>query len=137
MTISAEKRLGHNTAFKQGATTIGLMKNIKPPGYDRGEVDVTTLDSSIQDFIPGDPPEVTEVLLSGIWVQGLTAQELLETSATSKSNDTYSIVFNGWSTVRTATFTAYVTKTDPSQVESKNPYMKDIRLRPTSTITWS
>src|SRR5690348_3298415 len=98
MTISAEKKLGHNTAFKQGATTIGQMKTIQPPGYVRDRVDVTTLDSTIADFVPGDPPEITTMTLSQIWVSGLTAHELLDTAVSAKTNDTYSIVYNGWTT---------------------------------------
>lgn len=137
MAITAEKKLGHNTAFKQGSTTIGMMKTIQPPGYDRGEVDVTTLDSTIMDFIPGDPPEITQITLNHIWVSGLTAQELLDTAVAARTNDTYSIVFNGWSTVRTATFTAYTISVKPDSVESKNPYMRTVVLRPTSVVTWS
>lgn len=137
MTISAEKKLGHNTAFKQGATTIGYMKTIQPPGYVRDRVDVSTLDSAIADFVPGDPPEITPVQLSQIWVSGLTAHELLDTAVAAKTNDTYSIVFNGWTTVRTATFTAYTLEVKPSQVESKNPYMRDVMLSPTSVVTWT
>ena len=137
MAITAEKKLGHNTTFKQGATTIGQMKTIQPLGYTREKIDVTTLDSTITDFIPGDPPELSEITLSQIWVSGLTAHELLDTAVSAKTNDTYSIVFNGWSTVRTATFTAYVMSVVPSQIESKNPYMRDVTLVPTSTVTWS
>ena len=137
MTISFEKKLGHNTTFKQGSTTIGGAKTIQPPGYSRDKVDVTTLDSSIADFLPGDPPEIGEVTVSGIWVSGLTAHELLDASVSGKTNDTYSIVYNGWTTVRTATFTAYCINVTPAQIESKNPYMRDITLVPTSTVTWS
>lgn len=137
MAITAEKRLGHNTAFKQGATTIGLMKTIQPPGYDRGEVEVTTLDSTIMDFIPGNPPEITQITLNHIWVSGLTAQELLDTAVSAGTNDTYSIVYNSWTTVRTATFTAYCISVVPDSVESKNPYMRVVTLRPTSIVTWS
>lgn len=137
MTISFEKKLGHNTTFKQGSTTIGGMKTIQPPGYVREKVDVTTLDSSITDFVPGDPPEITEISLSGIWVSGLTAHELLDTAVSAKTNDTYSIVYNGWTTVRTGTFTAYCISVVPSQIESKNPYMRDITLVPTSVVTWT
>src|SRR5215510_14880395 len=121
MVIAAEKKLGHNTTFKQGATTIAQVRTIKIAGYDRDEVDVTTLDSTIMDFIPGDPPEITEVTIEYIWVNGLTSQELLQTSVQARTNDTYSIVVNSWSTARTATFTAYCTRVDPQEVASKNP----------------
>lgn len=137
MTISFEKKLGHNTTFKQGATTIGGSKTIQPPGYSREKVNVTALDSSIEDFVLSDPPEIGEVTISGFWVSGLTAHELLDTSVSAKTNDTYSIVYNGWTTVRTATFTAYCASVVPSQIESKNPYMRDITLVPTSTVTWT
>lgn len=137
MTISAEKKLGHNTQFKQSTTAIAQPKTIQIPGYDRGEVDVTTLDSTIMDFIVGDPPEITPVEISYIWVNGLTSQELLQTSVSAKTNDTYSIVVNSWTTARTATFTAYATSVIPEDVESKSPMMNKVRLRPTSTVTWS
>ncbi len=135
MTISAEKKLGHNTLFKQSATTIAQCNKIKIPGYDRSDVDVTTLDSTIMDFVPGDPPEITECLVEGIWVSGLTSQELIETSVRAKTNDTYSIVVNSWTTSRTFTFTAYVTRTDPQDIQSKNPMAFAYRLRPTSVVT--
>jgi len=137
MTISAEKKLGHNTAFKQGITTIAQIKSINIPGYSRGEVDVTTLDSTIMDFVPGNPPEITEVNLSAIWVEGLASQELLQTSARAGTNDTYSIVVQSWTTNKTATFTAYVTDFKPSDIQSKDPMMFTARLRPTSDITWT
>jgi hypothetical protein len=135
MTISAEKKIGHNTAFKQGATTIQQCTRIKIPGYDRGEVDVTSLDSTIQDFVVGDPPEITECTVDLIWVSGLTSQELIETSVRAKTNDTYSIVVSSWSTSRTFTFTAYATRTDPQDIQSKNPMAVQYRLRPTSVVT--
>lgn len=137
MTISAEKKLGHNTTFKQGSTTIAQVKRIKIPGYDRGEVEVTTLDSTIAEFEPGDPPEVKQGEVDYIWVGGLTSQELLQTSVQAKTNDTYSIVVNAWSTVRTATFTAKMISVNPADVESKNPMTNNAVLRPTSVITWS
>lgn len=137
MTISFEKKLGHNSVFKQGSTTIGGFKTIQPPGYDRERVDVTTLDSTIADFIPGDPPEITPVTLNGIWVSGLTAHELLDTAVSAKTNDTYSIVYSGWTTVRTATFTAYCINVTPDGIESKSPYSRAVTLSPTSAVTWS
>lgn len=137
MTISAEKKLGHNTTFKQGATTIVQMQSINIPGYKRDEVDVTTLDSTIMDFIPGDPPEVTGITISGIWVGGLASQELLYTSAAAKTNDTYSIVVNSWTTSRTATFTGYCVGWEPQEVSSKDPLRIQFTIRPTSVITWT
>ena len=137
MAISAEKRLGHSTVFKQSVTTIAQIETINIPGYSRGEVDVTTLDSTIMDFIPGDPPEITEVNLSGIWVSGLTSQELLQTAVATGTNDSYSILVASWTTDRTATFSAYVTEVKSNEIASKNPMKFTARLRPTTVITWS
>lgn len=137
MAISAEKKLGHSTIFKQASTTIAQLTRIKPPGYDRGEVEVTDLASTIAEFIPGDPPEITEALVDGIWVGGLASQELLQTAAAAKTNDTYSVVISSWTTSRTGTFTAYVTMVDPNEIQSKNPLAFSARLRPTSVVTWT
>lgn len=137
MTISAEKKLGHATVLKQSTTAIAQIRRIKPPGYDRDEVDVTTLDSTIMDFIPGDPPEITELTLDAIWVNGLASQELLQTAVAARTNDSYSIVISSWTTSRTGTFTAYVTRVDPQDIQSKDPLMFSARLRPTSTVTWA
>lgn len=135
MTISAEKKLGHNTQLKQGATTIAQVLSVKMPGYDRDEVEVTTLDSTIMDFIPGDPPEITEIIAELIWVSGLTSHELFTTSVTGKTNDAYSIVVQSWTTSRTFAFSAYCTRTDPQEVASKNPMRLSVRLRPTTVVT--
>ncbi len=135
MTISAEKKLGHNTVFKQSTTAIAQCTRIKIPGYDHGEVEVTTLDSTIKDFIPEDPVEITECTVDGIWVSGLASQELLQTAVTAKTNDTYNIVVSSWTTSRTFTFTGYVTMTDPQDVQSKNPMSISFRIRPTSVVT--
>ena len=137
MTISAEKKLGHNTLFKQSTTAIAQIQRIKPAGYNRGDVDVTTLDSTIMDFIPGDPPEITEVEVEGVWVNGLSSQELLQTAVAAMTNDTYSVVIQSWTTDRTGTFTAYVTNVQPADIQSKNPLMFTATLRPTSTVTWT
>jgi hypothetical protein len=135
MTISAEKKLGHGSVLKQTATPIAQLKKIQIPGYDRGEVDATTLDSTIQDFLPGDPPEITPIDIDAIWVGGLASQELIETSVRAKTNDTYVAIVSGWSTARTFTFTGYVTMTKPADVVSKDPMGVSYRIRPTSVVT--
>lgn len=137
MTISAEKKLGHNTLFKQSTTAIAQVKTIKPPGTKRDDINVTTLDSTIEDFIPGDPKEVTPSNVSGIWVGGLASQELLQTSCDSSSDDTYSIVVQSWTTNRTGTFTAYCLEYDPQEISSKEALAFNATFRPTSVVTWS
>ena len=137
MTISAEKKLGHGTTFKQSSTTIAQTKTITPPGTKRDPIDVTTLDSTITDFIPSDPKEITQLKVSGVWVGGLTSQELLQSSVDSKSNDTYSVVISSWTTNRTGTFTAYCLEYQPGDIESKSPLTFNATLQPTSVVTWT
>jgi hypothetical protein len=135
MTISAEKKLGHNTLFKQSTTPIVQCTRIKIPGYNHGEVEVTTLDSTIKDFIPEDPPEITECTVDGIWVSGLASQELAANVGRSEVERHLFIVVQSWTTSRTFTFTGYVTMTDPQDIQSKNPMSISFRIRPTSVVT--
>jgi hypothetical protein len=135
MTISAEKKLGHNTTFKQGATTIQQCTRIKIPGYDRGEVDVTSLDSTIQDFVVGDPPEITECTVDLIWVSGLTSQELIETSVRAKTTTPIRLSFRAGQ--RAARSPSRPTRRGPTR-KTFNPrtrWRSQYRLRPTSVVT--
>jgi len=137
MVISAEKKLGHNTTWSIGGTSVAQVQTIRIPGEKRDDIDVTTLDSTIMDFVPSDPPEITDIELSIIWVSGLTSHEAIQTAVHSKTNSTHVIVLNSLTTVRTATFSGYTLEMIPEEIASKNPLMSRIRIRPTTVITWT
>lgn len=131
----ATKKIGHGTVLKQGATTLSQIRNITPPVKSREEVPATTLDSTVEETLPSDPPAVGEIQFEQIWESGDTNHELLDTALGSKSIDEYSIVLNGVN--RTGTFDAWVKSIAPAQIDGKNCYARTVVMKLTTDIDWS
>ena len=71
MAIAQEKKVAHGITLTLGAVTIGQIIDITPPTLSIStDVDVTTLDSTFEQFLPSRPYNVGEITLNIIWTPG-------------------------------------------------------------------
>lgn len=131
-----DKTIGHGTTFSFGGTTIARIRSITPPTKSREDVEATTLDSTIVDYHPSDPPDMGEVMLDLVWKPGETNDEILDTAFAAKTNGACVIGYPASVGVDDA-FTAYVKTLAPAVVESKTIISRQVTLKLTSAITRS
>jgi hypothetical protein len=129
-----DKTAGYGTTVKLGSDTIARVRSITPATLTRDDVEATTLDSTVEDFLAGDPPNVGELLLDLVWKPGATNDELLETAFAGKTNGSWTIVWPS-SINKTDAFTGYINQLAPAVVESKTVISRQVKIRLTSAIT--
>lgn len=131
----AEKRIAHGARLKKGATLISQVKNFTPPAFEREEVEAVTLDSDVEDTIPGDPPSVGELRFLQVWTPGDTNHELLDAAALNKTIESYTIEWPMFSVPKKDTFSAWVKRLGPEQFESKSAITREVVLKLTTVVT--
>lgn len=130
-----EKKAGHGAVLKQGATTISQIVDFDPPILERDEVPSATLDSTVDETLPGDPEKVGELTFKQAWTPGDANHELLDTAFNAKSVDAYSIVWAMLSTSYTDSFSGWVKRLGPEKVESKKLITRMVTIKLTTTVT--
>ena len=125
--------IGLGTVVTVDAKTIDLIVNAKPPARDRELVDITTLDATLQTYLPGieKHSEFTFRLLRD---PDDTDHTSLETLFGSKALKTIVITYTD-PTPATQTFTGFVSKIEPSQMEHNQPFAWDVTIQRTTAIT--
>lgn len=130
-----EKKIGHGAVLKKGITTISQIVDFDPPQLEREEVPSTTLDSAVEETLPGDPESVGELTLKQAWTPGDTNHELIETSFNARTIEAWSIEWLQFTVTKIDSFSGWVKKIGPEKVESKKLVTRLITIKLTTGIT--
>jgi hypothetical protein len=125
--------IGLGTVVTVDAKTIDLIVNAKPPMRDRELVDITTLDATLQIYAPGieKHSEFTFRLLRD---PDDTDQTSLDTLFGSKAIKAVTVTYTD-ATPTVQTFSGFVSKIEPSQIEHNQPNAWDVTIQRTSAFT--
>ena len=125
--------IGLGTIVTVDSKTIDLIVNAKPPMRDRELVDITTLDATLQTYLPGieKHSEFTFRLLRD---PDDSDQSSLDTLFGSKAVKTITITYTD-TTPTVQTFSGFVSKVEPSQIEHNQPNAWDVTIQRTSALT--
>lgn len=125
--------IGLGTVVVVDSKTIDLIVNAKPPARDRELVDITTLDATLQIYAAGIErhSEFTFRLLRD---PDDTDQTSLDTLFGSKAIKTCTITYTD-ATPTVQTFSGFVSKVEPSQIEHNQPNAWDVTIQRTSAFT--
>ena len=125
--------IGLGTIVVVDSKTIDLIVNAKPPMRDRELVDITTLDATLQTYLPGIEKH-SEFTFRLFRDPDDTDQTSLETLFGSKAVKTITITYTD-STPTVQTFSGFVSKVEPSQIEHNQPNAWDVTIQRTSAFT--
>lgn len=129
--MAQQKRITHGASVIRvtgGPTTMGQCRLIQPPEQSREKVDVTTLDSTITEYIPSDPEDMGELTAEFLWTDGETNDELLDTDFNARTTASWRISIP-LSVARTWTFDAWIMRLSPHTLEVGTNAIK-------RTVTW-
>lgn len=110
-------KTGNSTTIQIGATTIGEVVSIGGVSIATDAIDVTTLASTMKEFIPG-LQDAGEVTIGVNFYTSDTGQLALKTAALNKTTDTYIITFP--STIgATWTFSGFITAYGTGEISNE------------------
>lgn len=135
--MAVQKKIGHGITITLGGTTLSQIRNIRWVTQSREEVEATTLDDGVEYMLPSDPENVGEVSFEQIWTSGEANHELIETDFDARTIGTWTIVFNTWTTTRTATFTGWVKSHGDVQIDGKTVLFRTVVIKLVTKPTWS
>ena len=134
-----KKRLGKGTQVKLGATVLGCLMELEPPGKEREGVDVTCLDDTIEDTLDSDPPKAGTLKFKVAWQPGETNGQLLDTLFDDPDIDdrvgAWSIVWTQYTQAVTWAFSGRIMKLSPEKVEAKGLISRTVEVKLTTGIT--
>lgn len=113
--------------------TITLVVNSSPPKRERELVDVTTLDSTLQTYLPGVEKH-SEWQFDLLRDPDDSAQTTLYTLFGAKTTVSCVITFTD-TTPATWTFNGFVSGIDPQQIEHNKPLMWRVTIQRNGAIT--
>ena len=122
--------------LKKGSTSIGVIKNVDPPGLMKEAIEVTSHASTAKEFITSPVPELEEFVATIYLAEG--AYGTLKTDFDSGTPATYNIVFPDAGSIAYA-FSAIVRglKVNTSDATSVDALLLDVTFRPTGALTVS
>jgi hypothetical protein len=135
--MAVQKKIGHGITISQNGTAMSQIRNIRWITQSREEVEATTLDDGVEYMLPSDPENVGEVTFEQIWTGGEANHELIETDFDARTINAYTVVFNTWTTTRTAAFNAWVKSHGDVQIDGKTVLFRTVVLKLTSKPSWS
>ena len=136
MAIAQEKKVAHGITLTLGAVTIGQIIDITPPTLSIStDVDVTTLDSTFEQFLPSRPYNVGEITLNIIWTPGGDVDEALDTALIAYTSTAAVITFANLTTSKTWTASGYYKSIGPPALNGKTVMNRAITLKLTTAIT--
>ncbi len=129
-----KKFLGHTTVIKINAATVGFVRSIRPGELSRSETDVTVLDSTIEEFLDADPPNVGTVVIGTLWDPSDAGDDAIDTIFYDADPDDREkdIVIEYTKTGKKDSFKGRILKITPAQVSSKDAMARDIEIRITT-----
>jgi hypothetical protein len=136
------KKIGHGSQLwvdEASDTTYTQLSNvvkITPPPAARDDVDMTTLESTLQEFDPSDPPNWGELSFEIMWHPSQANSDIPDTLFAAKTAVNWKIVFP-FSTAVNKVFSGWVKSLTPADLSSKDPIKRTIVVRLTSAITTS
>ena len=125
--------IGLGTVVTVDSKTIDLIVNAKPPARERELVPITPLDATLQTYIPGIE-KFSEFTFRLLRDPDDTDQTSLDTLFGSKATKTITITYTD-STPTVQTFSGFVSKVEPSQIEHNQPNAWDVTIQRTTAIT--
>lgn len=136
MAIAQEKKVAHGLTLTVAGTTIGQIVNIKPPPLTiSNDVDVTTLDSTFEQFLASRPYNVGEFQFEYIWTPGADVDEALDAALIAYTTVACVITYANLTTSKTWTFSGYIKGLDTSPMNGKTAMPRTVGIRTTTAIT--
>ena len=133
------KKTGHKTEFSIDTVKIAYVRSIKPSSKTRDTVDVTDLDSAIEELIDEDVIKMGPVDVSVYWHPGETngaiAETLFDEEAQEDRVGVFEIRYPKFTPVVTDTFSGVIVAIEPEEIAMKNAIGRKITIQPTTVIT--
>jgi hypothetical protein len=77
--MTKKKLLGHGVKVKIATTVVGFVKTIKFAGMSREAINVTTLESTAEEFLDADPPMIKPLTFTCFWDPEDTGDTAIDT----------------------------------------------------------
>lgn len=138
------RHIGHGTTLSidiaggTSWTAIGQILSITPPALSREEINITTLDDTIQYKLPSDPEDVGELTFELAWDVNATNPTILETATLGRNIvATWKITYPSSTSSKVATFTGWIKNFTPQEVSGKDAIKLQITVVLLTAITWT
>lgn len=133
------KKTAHKSEFHLGATKLGNVRTIKPSTKSRPVVDVTDMDSTIEEMIDEDIITMGTVEVAFFFQPGDTQAELIDdlfdAAAAADREETFKIIYKNFATDITDTFDGFITQIEVDELAPKSAVGRKITIQPTTNIT--
>lgn len=127
--------IGIDLAGGSSFTTVAQILSATPPSMEVGDVDVTTLDSTITEKIPDELPEIGDLQLEISWDPDLTSHQQFKANIALRGV-TFQVTFPGNTGTNKETVTGYFKAFRPGPITPKGQLTATVIATPTTTPTW-
>ncbi len=136
MAIAQEKKVAQGLTLSIAAVSCGQIIDITPPALSiSSDVDVTTLDSTFEQFEASRPYNTGELQFNIIWTPGADVDEAHDAALIAYTKVACVITYANLTTSKTWTFTGYLKNIGPPALNGKTVMNRAYTLKLTTAIT--
>lgn len=136
MAIAQEKKIAHGITWSWNAGAVSQIIDITPPSLTiPTDVDATTLDSTIEQFLASRPYNTGELGLNYVWTPGADVDEILDAALAAYTIAANVITYANLTSSKTWTFSGYIKSLAPPALNGKTVMNRAVVIKLTTAIT--